>query len=554
MYSGSRWVPDEGYDVRERDWYISAREANGVTYTAPYIDAFSGLMVITIAMPVTDASGGDLGVIALDIVLDSLVEFITDSTIMDTSGRAFLLDGTGNFITHENADFLPAIVGEEETYVNWSESGIEVETASRASGVAMGQGRSYDGASVLIATSAIANNGWTYGFSVPMSDFMPVFMQQLLTWLIVIIVMVAVSILLSTLITRRLIAPINTIIGTASCLAEGDVDCAIELHTGDELEALARQFQRMAASTSEQIATLQAMSNGDFTVSVTPKSDKDQLSIACNQVIEKLRGLVVEVRSAALEVANSSSQIASTSQTAAQGATEQAAAIAEIQSSSGWLLDSVQENAGAAGRADEAATEVQGRTGQGGEAMEQMMASVQDIHKATEDITDIIHVIEDIAYQTNILALNAAVEAARAGQHGKGFAVVADEVRTLANRSSQAAAETGALIGKASGKATGGVDIARRTQDILAGISEGVNEMAELMRGIRAASDEQLTGIEQVNESLAQIGQVVQQNSAISEESAASSEEMNAQSQHLESIVGMFNIGDGQDGPKRLGR
>ncbi len=552
MYAGSGWVPDAGYDVREREWYQNAQTAEGTGYTAPYIDADSGLMVITLSRPVTDKNGQDLGVIAMDIVLESLVKFVGDATILDTSGTAFLLDEAGNFISHANEAFLPSIQQGAEVYVNWTDSGMQISPALRASGVSLGQGRDDKGDSVFVAMATVPANNWVYGFSLPMTDFVPVFLQQLLIWLVLIVAMVVLSILLSRLITRKLITPISTVIAAASKLAEGDVDCEVDLHTGDELEDLSLQFRRMAASTTEQMRALQAMSEGDFTVSVHPKSERDLLSIACNQVVQKLRGLVKEVRGSAIEVAGASSQIASTSQAAAQGASQQASALEEIQTSSEMLLSSVKENAENAGRADEVAELVQTRTAQGTEAMSQMMDAVQEINLSTEAITKIIKVIEDIAYQTNILALNAAVEAARAGQQGKGFAVVADEVRSLANRSSQAAAESSNLIVLASEKAASGVDIAKNTQEILAGIAESVNEMAGLMQGISAASGQQLAGIERVNESLTEIGAVVQQNSEISQSSAAASQQMNAQSQQLQTMVGMFRVAEEETGPPRL--
>lgn len=506
MYSGSRWVPPDDYDVRERDWYTGAKAANGISYTPPYIDAFSGQMVLTLSTPITDANGDDFGVIAVDIVVQSLVEFINDTTIMDTSGRAFLMDSSKNFVTHENEAFLPKIVNDSEVLFNWADSGIDVTLTERESGIAMGTGSDWNGVNSLFSTAVIPATGWVYGFSVPISDFAGILVSQLLVWLLVIIAMTVVSILLSTFITKKLVAPIQTIIGAASNLAEGDAHCDIELHTGDELESLAEQFKRLAAKTNDQILVLQAMSQGDFTVSIQPMSDKDQLSIAINNVVARLSALVQSVRIASLEVATSSAQIASSSQAAAQGAAEQSAAIADIQSSSNMLLGSVQHNASDAEQADIMSTDVKGRAHQGNEAMQRMMESVQEIDRATNDIQKIIGVIEDIAYQTNLLALNAAVEAARAGEHGKGFAVVADEVRSLASRSSKAASETGLLITGASTKASDGVNIARQTQEILSTIAEGVESMAELMRSIRTASEEQLTGIEQVNESLHQIG------------------------------------------------
>lgn len=541
MYSGSKWIPDEGYDVRERDWFINAIEANGIAYTSPYIDAFSGKMVITISMPVQDKNKKDMGVIAIDIVLDQLVEFTNNSTIMDTSGRAFLLDDSKNFLSHENTKFLPAMNGETEVYTNFADSGIKLNSEWNRDGILLEQGRNWNNTRAYIALAPI-NNGWTYGFAVPMSDYNSVQMGLIGTWLIIIAVMVIIAVILSSLIAKMLFTPINTIITAAGRLAEGDVDIALDIHTRDELEDLSNQFQRMVNSTAEQLAAMKALSGGDFTVHVTPRSEKDQISIAYNQLVENLRSLVQQVRTSSLEVAASSHQLAHTSQASAQGATEQAAAIQEIQNSSDILLQGVHENAENANLASSSAIQVSRQTQDGNEAMHHMMTAVQDINKATEDITRIIRVIEDIAFQTNILALNAAVEAARAGQHGKGFAVVADEVRNLAAKSASAASETSALINAASGKAQDGVVIAKQTQDLLNSIASSVEDMARLIKGISESSQQQTNSIEQVNAAISQISVVVAQNTATAEESAASSEEMSAQAQYLEDVLRNIRI------------
>lgn len=545
MFAGSGWEPDEGYDVREREWYIKAKQNTGIAYTAPYIDADSGLMVVTLSSSIQDKHGKDFGVIAIDLKLDSLVEYVSNTQILNTSGKAFLMDENENFISHSNTEFVPSIVNNEEVYMNFANSNIKANLEERDSGILLGTGTNYDKSSVVLAKATIPNNGWIYGFTIPLSDFASVIIQQLIIWLAIVIIMVAISIFLSRMLTKKMLAPIHSIINMASCLSEGDVEFEVEkLNTNDELQELSGQFQRLVESTTQQIKALKAMSEGDFTVHVTQLSEKDQLSIACNQLIGKLRKLIDEVHGAAQEVATSSSQIANTSQIAAQGATDQATSIAEIQSSSSELLVSVQDNTQNALKANEAAGQIQNHALQGNKVMQQMLDAVQEINKSTSEITNIIKVIEDIAYQTNLLALNAAVEAARAGEQGKGFAVVADEVRSLATRSSEAASKSKSIISHASEKATEGVTTAQHTREMLEKISAGVNSMASLMKEISEASNNQLEGIETVNRNLGQINMVVQQNSAISEESAAASQEMNAQSQRLENIVNSFQIGN----------
>lgn len=192
-------------------------------------------------------------------------------------------------------------------------------------------------------------------------------------------------------------------------------------------------------------------------------------------------------------------------------------------------------------------------------SMREMVVAMDSIKSSSSEISNIIKVIEEIAFQTNLLALNAAVEAARAGEHGKGFAVVAEEVRNLAQRSATASKDTAELIERAVAQADNGDAIAKKASKALDAIFDTTQKVNRIVAEISTASGEQAHGVLQVNEAVSQMDQVTQQNAANSEETAAASEELNAQAESLKGIVGDLseiiyglNNGNGTRGNSKL--
>jgi methyl-accepting chemotaxis protein len=207
----------------------------------------------------------------------------------------------------------------------------------------------------------------------------------------------------------------------------------------------------------------------------------------------------------------------------------------------------VKQNAANATQADKLSLTAKDDAVKGDEQMKEMLQAMHDINESSTNISRIIKVIDDIAFQTNILALNAAVEAARAGQYGKGFAVVAEEVRNLAQRSASAANETTTMIEGSIKKVDAGTKIASNTAQALIEIVESITKAAELVGQIAAASNEQATAISQVNQAVEQVSQVIQTNSATAEESASASEELSSQAEMLKQMVNRIKLKDIKD-------
>ncbi len=285
------------------------------------------------------------------------------------------------------------------------------------------------------------------------------------------------------------------------------------------------------------------IAHGDLSMHVHVRSgDESSLLHAMDKMTVSLRQLVGEVANRARVVAETSEQIAQGNLDLSQRTEEQASTLEETASSMEELTSTVLQNAESAKQANRLAVGASEVARKGGHAVGQVVSTMTAISESSRKIADIIAVIDSIAFQTNILALNAAVEAARAGEQGRGFAVVAAEVRNLAQRSAAAAKEIKTLIGDSVDKVDAGtrlVDAAGKTMDEIVGAVKGVTD---LIAEIAAASQEQSSGIAQVNQAVTQMEQVVQQNASLVEEATAATESMKDQAGALLQTVSRFKL------------
>jgi methyl-accepting chemotaxis protein len=254
-------------------------------------------------------------------------------------------------------------------------------------------------------------------------------------------------------------------------------------------------------------------------------------------ITKPMSSIAIRISEGAGQVAAASSQLSASSGQLSQGSAEQASAIEETSSTLQESASMMAQNTANTKQAAQLSEQAKESANKGSAEMQQMMDSIQEIKKSSDQIAKIIKVIDDIAFQTNILALNAAIEAARAGEAGMGFAVVAEEVRNLAGRSAQAAKDTTSIIETNIQLSDNGVAMAEKVRDALNEITIQSKKVSELMDEITAASQEQVQGIEQVNKAISQVETVTQQNAANAEESASAAEELNAQAESMKQIV-----------------
>ena len=396
----------------------------------------------------------------------------------------------------------------------------------------------------------------------------------LLLGLITILVIFALS-QLSMFATRSVTEPLAEAVAVANRLAEGDMTVKVSSTSTDEIGKLLRSMEQMIAYLGEMSAAANAISRGELSMQVTPRSDRDTFGNAFANMTQYLRDMgtvadqmsdgnltvqvtprssddsfanafvsmigtlsrvIGDMRSGAAAITSASQQLTASAQSLSEGANDEAASVEETTSSLEEINTSIARNATSSREMEQMALKGVKDADESAKAIQQMVAVMKTI-------SDKVSIIEEIANQTNLLALNAAIEAARAGEHGRGFNVVATEVRKLAERSQAAAKEITRLTGSSQ-------EVAESSGALLAELVPSIRKTANMVQTVAAASSDQASGIEQVTRALGQVDEITQRNAAAAEQLAAMAEEMSAQADTLQRQVSFFRVtGDGVAAP-----
>ncbi len=304
-----------------------------------------------------------------------------------------------------------------------------------------------------------------------------------------------------------------------------------------------RSLSQLGAEPAEATRLAQDVAKGDLSQHISLKAGDTQSMMAqLKYMQESLAGVVGNVRRGSEGVATASIEIAQGNSDLSARTEHQASALEETAASMEQLDATVKQNAENARQANKLAQSASEVASQGGEVVSQVVATMKGINESSHKISEIISVIDGIAFQTNILALNAAVEAARAGEQGRGFAVVATEVRSLAGRSAQAAREIKGLISASVDRVEQGTLLVDKAGATMQQVVGSIRRVTDIMGEISAASDEQSNGVAQVGEAIRQMDQVTQQNAALVQEMSAAADRLNSQAQELVQTVAVFKL------------
>lgn len=544
-----KFTEEEAQHYLETEEYAYTKKKKVPVMTTPEINADGSASEFAIISAETAGATTTTYVLVVIYDDDTLSSVVSGITFGETGG-AYIIDETGRTIADK--DQSKTLSGFNAIELAQSDSSYQPLADVYGKAMAGETGTvtcTIDGVSSQVAYAPIEGNGWSVIMTAPSTEFRGPLEDSVPVMLILAAIILVVAVIVILVVMHNIVSPIERSIKRLKLLSEGDLQTPVErILRRDEVGVLAESIGETVDSLrfyiDEISNALSRISEGDLAFEMKGgfRGDFVQIRTSFNEILRNLRETFGQIVSASEQVDMSANQVASAAQNLSIGSNNQAEAISELSGQVADISVKVSRNAQSASNTDRLVSDISVKLSDCNEDMQRMLQSMNEISTSSAEISKIIKVIDDIAFQTNILALNAAVEAAHAGNAGRGFAVVADEVRGLAAMSADAARQTTELIEGSLAKVANGTEIAKTTASALMEIVESSAHMSSDISSIAEASQNQSDTITKINEGVSVITNVIASNSATAEQSASAAAVMTTQSEMLREMVSRFKL------------
>lgn len=536
------FTSEEGWDITARPWY-KVTETKAPLITAPYTDASTGQLIITVAAPVYNTKSTEIiGAAGIDIALDHLNTVMGEYTI-GKSGYIMLVSNDGQIVYHPDSELVQKNIEDIDVSEN-------VKSAFE-NGKPEFLKYSEEKAEKYGYYITIGSTGWAVLSSLSASEFNDTFVTILIA--VVVSFLIGVILIFSQvrIISVSITKPLLTLHQAAEKIAEGDLDVAITVQTKDEIGDLSESIMKTVERLKDYInyidevsVTLNQISEGNlvFQLQYDYVGEFAKIKAALNKISDSMNDTMYHISTSASQVSAGSEELANGAQVLAENSSQQAAAVEELAATAVSVSEQVRDNTKEIEQAAKETEIVTERTEESKVQMGQMMEAMNRINSTSNQVVSIIKTIEEIASQTNLLALNASIEAARAGEAGKGFSVVATEIGKLADESSKAANDTRNMIDLSINEINKGTMLVQNVVQSLGEAVNGVIKINESMKNTAKHSMQQYDNMEQIKMGIEEISDTIQGTSAAAQESSATSEELMAQSVTLNELVNHFQL------------
>ena len=562
-----------GYDPRKRPWYKAVFSSGGAVLTEPYVSASTGQLNVTAAVPVK-VNGKLIGVTGSDFSLESLVAAIK-SIDAGPKGYAFLVNKTGKILIHPDAKMV------DKTVADLFQGGTPAIASTISETATAGESKLVS----FLPVTGLPSAEWSIGFVVDeQTAYASIGEFRIAATIATLLGVVAMIGFLATLLSRLVVNPVTQMTAAMEKLAAGQLEVTIpgqdrtdqigsmaaavavfrsnakdrlrlerdaeqtrslsEQERGERERTTARNSADVRFAVDALAEGLAHLSNGnlEYRISTPFVADLDRLREDFNGSISKLNAALTKVGYNARAIDAGATEIRHAADDLARRTEQQAASVEETAAALEEITTTVKDSARRAEEVGRLVNRTRDNAEQSGNVVRKAVNAMSGIEQSSSEISNIISVIDDIAFQTNLLALNAGVEAARAGEAGKGFAVVAQEVRELAQRSANAAKEIKVLITASGTQVQAGVALVGETGKALEAIAAEVQEINGHINAIVTATREQSTGLQEINTAVNTMDQGTQQNAAMVEEQTAASHGLATEASALKELLSQFRL------------